>query len=277
MNQLSEFTSLVATAIETEQAKGYNKCEVLKTILGLMDLTTLDGTDHEEKVNQLCRKAISLRDSGIGVSSTAAVCVYPVFVATAVKTLEGTGVKVAAVAGGFPSGQMPVHLRVAEVEWAVQQGANEIDMVISRGRMISGDYAFVEKEVAMHKKACGDAHLKVILETGELLQPDLIRKASEIAIASGADFIKTSTGKIQPAATPEASWIMLHAIQSHHITTGNKIGFKPAGGIATAEDAIQYYLLVKHVLGEEWLNPDLFRYGASRLFDQVLNAINDID
>ncbi len=273
MNSLSEYTPLVTQAIETEKQKDFDKCEVLKSILGMMDLTTLEGSDNDEKVRQLCLKAVSLREMNIGVESTAAICVYPVFVAGAVKVLEGKGVKVAAVAGGFPSGQMPVHLRIAEVEWAVQQGADEIDMVISRGKMIAGDISFVEKEVAMHKKACGKAHLKVILETGELLTPDLIKKASEIAIASGADFIKTSTGKIQPAATPEASWIMLHAIKNHYVATGKRIGFKPAGGIATADEAINYYLLVRHILGKDWLNPSLFRFGASRLFDSVLNAI----
>jgi deoxyribose-phosphate aldolase len=225
----------------------------------------------------LCRKASSLRDTGIGADSVAAVCVYPVFVSDAANMLQSTNVKVASVAGGFPSGQMPLHLRVAETAWAVEQGAGEIDMVISRGKLLSGDEDFIFREVEEHKKACGKAHLKVILETGELVNPVLIQKASEIAIAAGGDFIKTSTGKIQPAATLEASWIMLNVIREHYEKTGIRIGFKPAGGIATADDAIDYYLLVRNVLGGDWLNPKLFRFGASRLFDNVLKSITDID
>lgn len=277
MNELSHSEIQITSAISAEKASGYNRSECLKSILGMMDLTTLEGSDNDSRINQLCLKAVSLKDTGIGVDSTAAVCVYPVFVPVAKKNLKGTNVKIAAVAGGFPSGQMPLHLRVAEVEWAVEQGADEIDMVISRGKMLSGDEDFVKKEIELHKNACKNAHLKVILETGELQKAELIQKASEISISAGADFIKTSTGKIQPAATLEASWIMLNVIKSHYEQTGVKIGFKPAGGISTAEVAINYYLLVKHILGPEWLNPELFRFGASRLFDQVLSVINDID
>lgn len=267
----------IQAAVSLEKKKGFDKHSVLKSILGLMDLTTLEGSDNDRRVQQLCMKAISLKDTGIGVDSVAAVCVYPVFVAAAKKMLQGSGVRVAAVAGGFPSGQMPLHLRLEEVRWTVDQGADEIDMVISRGKMLGGDFEFIAKEVKDHKKACGSAHLKVILETGELQTPELISQASQIAIDAGADFIKTSTGKVQPAATHEASWVMLHAIKDHFEKTGKKIGFKPAGGIATSEDAVDYYLLVRHVLGEEWLRPELFRYGASRLFDSVLKAVTEID
>jgi deoxyribose-phosphate aldolase len=274
---MNDITKLASLAIEEERKKGFDKTSVLTNILGLMDLTTLEGTDTDERVRQLCRKAISLQDTGLNVRSTAAVCVYPVFVSLAKEALSQSKVNVAAVAGGFPSGQMPLHLRLMEVKWAVEQGADEIDMVISRGKMLSNDYDFISNEVKEHKKACGEAHLKVILETGELKETQLIEKASQLAIDAGADFIKTSTGKIQPAATLEATWIMLNVIRAHHEKTGHKIGFKPAGGIATADDAINYYLLVQHVLGNEWLCPQLFRYGASRLFDSVLQAINDMD
>jgi deoxyribose-phosphate aldolase len=274
---MDAISALIQSALSEEKNKGYDRITALKNILGLMDLTTLEGSDNERRVQQLCMKAVSLKDTGIGVDSVAAVCVYPVFVATAKKMLTGSRVRVAAVAGGFPSGQMPLHLRLEEVRWTVDQGADEIDMVISRGKMLGGDIEFITQEVKDHKKACGSAHLKVILETGELQTPELIRQASNIAIEAGADFIKTSTGKVQPAATPEASWVMLHAIREHFEKTGKKIGFKPAGGIATAEDAIDYYLLVRHILGEQWLCPELFRYGASRLFDSVLKAVTEID
>lgn len=273
---MNDIQQQVQHAIAIEQ-KTINRQMALKTILGLMDLTTLEGNDHDEKIRQLCLKAVSLKDTGIGVDSTAAVCVYPVFVKLAKSFLKGSNVRVAAVAGGFPSGQMALHLRVQEVEWTVAQGADEVDMVISRGKMLCGDSAFVAKEVREHKKACGKAHLKVILETGELAKPEIIENASIIAIDNGADFIKTSTGKIQPAATTEAAWIMLHQIKKHFQKTGIKIGFKPAGGIATPQDAIEYYLLVKHILGESWLVPDLFRYGASRLFDSVVNELTEAD
>lgn len=277
MNELSQTESQIISDINTEKTLGFNRQECLKSILGMMDLTTLEGSDNDSRINQLCLRAVSLRDTGIGVDSTAAVCVYPVFIPVAKKNLQGTNVKVAAVAGGFPSGQMPLHLRIAEVEWAAEQGADEIDMVISRGKMLSGDEDFIKNEIELHKKACKSAHLKVILETGELQKAEIIQKASEISIAAGADFIKTSTGKIQPAATLEAAWVMLHVIRTHYDKTGVKIGFKPAGGIATAEDAMNYYLLVKNILGAEWLTPALFRFGASRLFDNVLAALNDID
>jgi len=262
--------------ILAKERNNIDKVSILLKVLSMMDLTTLEGSDNDRKVINLCKKAISLKDIGLGVNSTAAVCVYPVFVATAKKALDGTGVKIAAVAGGFPSGQMPLHLRVQEVMWTVVHGADEIDMVISRGRMLSGDYDFIFEEVKEHKLACGKAHLKVILETGELLEPSIIKKASEIAIEAGADFIKTSTGKIQPAATLEATYVMLKVIKDHFDKTGKKIGFKPAGGISTAEQAIDYYLLVKNILGEEFLTPNLFRYGASRLFDTVIDEINKL-
>jgi deoxyribose-phosphate aldolase len=204
----------------------------------------------------------------------AAVCVYPVFAELVSQQLLGTGIKTACVAGSFPSGQSPLGLRVEEVAYAVQFGADEIDMVISRGKLIEGNEDFILQEVEAIKTACGEAHLKVILETGELKTLGLVRKASELAIQGGADFIKTSTGKIQPAATPEAFMVMLDTIKEYHEATGIKIGIKPAGGISTSEEALIFYTLVLKILGEEWLNSHLFRIGASRLTTDILNEIN---
>ncbi|MBK7173319.1 MAG: deoxyribose-phosphate aldolase [Bacteroidales bacterium] len=244
----------------------------LKIILGLLDLTTLEGTDHDQRVKELCEKAIAIKKvSGI---SPAAICVYPVFVRTAKRSLGESGIAVASVAGAFPSGQSPLSIRVAEVEYAVNEGADEIDMVISRGRFLSGDFDFISEEVAAIKKACNKAHLKVILETGELITPENIRKASELAVLAGADFIKTSTGKVQPAATLEAMSVMLEVIKEHHQASGKLIGIKPAGGISTPDQALQYFDLVETKLGAEWLKPALFRIGASRLADGILAELN---
>ncbi len=271
-----QISSAVAQIIEKERKVGFDRHFILKNILQSIDLTTLEGVDDDEKIKQICSKSVSLLNTDLCVR-TAAVCVYPVFVPVAKKMLGGTGVKVATVTGGFPSGQMPLHLRIAETEWAVQKGADEIDMVISRGKMRSGDYDFIMQEISEHKNACGNIKLKVILETGELSNAEMIQKAAEIAISSGADFIKTSTGKIQPAATLEASWVILHVIKACYERTGKKIGFKPSGGIITPDEAIDYYLLVKHILGNEWMNNELLRYGASRLFDNILKSLTEID
>ncbi len=245
--------------------------DIYRKILSFIDLTTLEGTDNQERIHQLCLKALSF--SALGMPSPAAVCVYPPFVRQAKKELRGSGIKIASVAGAFPSGQSPLTVREAEVAYAVEEGADEIDMVISRGKLIEGDEAFVFEEVTAIRKACPEKHLKVILETGELKTPQLIRKASEIAISAGADFIKTSTGKIQPAATPEAMQIMLEVIGDHYRLTGKKIGIKPAGGISEPAQALVYYQLVMDILGEEWLTNDLFRIGASRLADGLVAEI----
>jgi deoxyribose-phosphate aldolase len=242
------------------------------TMLGMVDLTTLEGSDNTEKVKQLCKKAVSFAAMGEGIPNVAAVCVYPTLVATARRELDGTGIRIASVAGAFPSGLSPLKLRVEETRYAVGEGADEIDMVISRGRFLEGDYNYVYDEVAAIREACGSARLKVILETGELKTATLIRRASEIAMDAGAHFIKTSTGKVQPAATLEAMLIMLEAIAGHHTKTGKKIGIKPAGGISDAETALKFYTLVHHVLGGDWLNKDWFRFGASRLSDALVNA-----
>lgn len=248
--------------------------KVLREMLSFIDLTTLSGDDTDERVINLCQQAISTRSDQKNIPSVAAVCVYPVFAELVSQQLLGTGIKTACVAGSFPSGQSPLGLRVEEVAYAVQFGADEIDMVISRGKLIEGNEDFILQEVEAIKTACGEAHLKVILETGELKTLGLVRKASELAIQGGADFIKTSTGKIQPAATPEAFMVMLDTIKEYHEATGIKIGIKPAGGISTSDEALIFYTLVLKILGEEWLNSHLFRIGASRLTTDILNEIN---
>lgn len=250
-----------------------DKQQIFRQIINHIDLTTLEGSDNDERVLKLCSTAYGVEDKSRGIPAVAAVCVYPVFVKTARVALVGKNINVAAVAGAFPSGQSPLEVRLAEVRYAVEQGADEIDMVISRGRFLAGERDFLREEVAKHKEACGNAHLKVILETGELLDPNLIYEASVIAMESGADFIKTSTGKIQPAATLEAAYVMLAAIKEYHEKTGKKIGFKPAGGISDPETALQFWQLVKTINGEEWLNNHLFRFGASRLLNKLVDAI----
>lgn len=240
--------------------------EALQLVLNCIDLTTLEGADTQQKVKTLCEKARQL--------NTAAVCVYPTLVATARESLTGAPQKVAAVAGAFPAGQSPLHVKVAEVEWTVAQGADEIDMVISRGTFLEGKYEVVANEIAAIKKACGKAHLKVILETGELKTAANIRKASEIAILSGADFIKTSTGKIPEAASEFAAVVMLETIREYYEKTGKMIGFKPAGGISEPDQALNYLLLVDRILGEKWMNNSWLRFGASRLADKIAEAVN---
>lgn len=247
---------------------------IKKTILGLIDLTTLSGDDNTKKVEALCAQALSYSDNLKEIPNVAAVCVYPVFANLVSTYLDKTDVKTACVAGAFPSGQSPLNLRLAEVEYCISEGANEIDMVISRGKLLEGDYDFIFEEVNQIKGVCGEIHLKVILETGELKETSLIRKASELAILAGADFLKTSTGKISPAATLDAFIIMLDTIKEYFDNTGIMIGIKAAGGISSFEEALKYYFLVEEILGEKWLNKNYFRIGASRLADNVYNAIN---
>lgn len=252
---------------------GEARRKALGRILGFLDLTTLEGIDNQQRVNALCDKALSFK--ALNLPSPAAVCVYPPFAGLVSERLKGSGIKTAAVAGAFPSGQLPIHLKVAEVEYAVAEGADEIDMVISRGTFLAGDYNTIRNEVAEMKKACGIAHLKVILETGELASSENVCKASELAIAGGADFIKTSTGKIQPAATPEAMAVMLDVIAAHYKSSGLKVGIKPAGGISLPDQALIYYALVHNKLGDEWLNNSLFRIGASRLADAIVKELTE--
>lgn len=255
---------------KTRSIKKESKVHALKTIIRMMDLTTLEGKDTPGKVRQLCQKAMRLDPSMPDLPSVGAVCVYPTLVGVAKKALVGSTVKVASVATAFPSGLDSLPHRLEDTKMAVQEGADEIDMVISRGRFLAGEHGYVYDEIAAVKTACGDAHLKVILETGELQTLDNVRIASDLAIAAGADFIKTSTGKVQPAATMEFTLVMLQAIRDHYEKTGVKIGMKPAGGIAESKLAIHYLVMVRETLGEDWLTPDLFRFGASKLANDVL-------
>ncbi|MBN2175330.1 MAG: deoxyribose-phosphate aldolase [Bacteroidales bacterium] len=249
------------------------KADILKIILSCIDLTTLEGTDTDERIISLCQKAKSFRELAQGLPNVAAVCFYPPFVRTAKKELQGTGINVASVAGAFPSGQSPLNIRIQEVKFAIDEGADEIDMVISRGKYLEGNYNFIFDEIAAIKEACVNKHLKVILETGELQTIKNIRHASEIAINAGADFLKTSTGKIQPAATEEGFLVMAETVKEYFDKTGKRIGLKPAGGISTPEQATNYYLIVKHIAGEDWLNNEYFRIGASRLTDMLVEQI----
>ncbi|MEX0608223.1 MAG: deoxyribose-phosphate aldolase [Balneolaceae bacterium] len=253
--------------------KKESKVQALKLALSMMDLTTLEGKDSQGKVIQLCQKAKFPHPSLSDLPTVAAVCVYPSFVALAKNSLTGSGVKVASVATAFPSGQAPLSVKLDDTRFAVSEGADEIDMVISRGAFLSGEYQKVFDEIAEIKDACGDAHLKVILETGELLTYENVRKASDLAMHAGADFIKTSTGKVSPAATQPVTLVMLEAIRDYFYQTGKMIGMKPAGGIRTAKQAIQYLVLVKETLGAAWLTNEYFRFGASSLANDVLMQI----
>ena len=250
-----------------------SKVQALKMILSMIDLTTLEGKDSPGKVKQLCYKAAHLHDQYPGLPAVAAICVYPNMVPVAKIALAGTNIKVASVATAFPSGMTNLSAKLKEVRSVVDAGAEEVDMVISRGKFLSGDLEFVSDEVAQIKDACGAAKLKVILETGELVTLDNVRRASDLAMHAGADFIKTSTGKINPAATPVVVLTMLEAIRDHYLQTGCRIGMKPAGGISTAKQGIQYLVMVRETLGQAWLTPDLFRIGASSLANDVLMQI----
>jgi deoxyribose-phosphate aldolase len=257
-------------ALAKRSIKKDAKVQGLRLAVRMMDLTTLEGKDTAGKVRGLCRKAIEPLFGDPSVGPCAAICVYPNLVPVAKEALRGSTVKIASVATAFPSGQSPLSVKLDDVRRAVELGADEIDMVIDRGAMLSGDYAKVFDEIAAVKEACGPAHLKVILETGELGSYDTVRKASEIGIAAGGDFIKTSTGKVVPAATPAVTLVMLEAIRDHFYATGRKVGMKPAGGVRTAKQALHYLVIVKETLGDAWLTPDLFRFGASALLNDVL-------
>jgi deoxyribose-phosphate aldolase len=256
--------------LATRSIKKASKVEGLKLALSMVDLTTLEGADTPGKVRQLCTKAIHLHSGRKDLPMVAAVCVYPTMVRIAREALQGTPIQVAAVATAFPSGMNPLAVKLEDTRYAVAEGAHEIDMVISRGDFLRGDYARVANEIEQVKEACGKAHLKVILETGELGTLDRVRLASDIAMQSGADFIKTSTGKIQPAATPEVVLVMLQAISDFYRKTGKRIGMKPAGGIANAKAALNLLIMVREVLGPAWLTPSLFRIGASKLPNDML-------
>ena len=258
---------------QSRSIKKESKLEALKLILSMIDLTTLEGQDTPGKVRQLCQKAIHLHDAVPGLPHVAAVCVYPTMVGVAKEALEGHDINIASVATAFPSGQAPLNVKLEDTRIAVDHGANEIDMVISRGAFLGGDYGFVFDEIMAVKEACGDAHLKVILETGELGTLDRVRRASVLAMHAGADFIKTSTGKIQPAATMQVTLVMLQAIRDYFYETGRMVGMKPAGGISTAKLAVHYLVMLRETLGNAWMTPEWFRFGASSLANDVLMQI----
>ncbi|MDA9160833.1 deoxyribose-phosphate aldolase [Crocinitomicaceae bacterium] len=257
--------------------KTNSKMDGLKMVLNMIDLTTLEGKDTPGKVRQMCYKAIHLHDSFPGLPTVAAVCVYPSMVGLAKSMVKDSGVKVASVSTAFPSGQAPLDVKITDTKYAVDQGADEIDMVISRGKFLAGEYAFVFDEIAQIKEVCGQARLKVILETGELATLDNVRKASDLAIYAGADFIKTSTGKIQPAATMQVTYTMLMAIRDYYDETGIMIGMKPAGGISNSKLALHNLVMVKELLGDDWLTNKWFRFGASSLANDVLMQILKTD
>ncbi|MCB1076690.1 MAG: deoxyribose-phosphate aldolase [Verrucomicrobiae bacterium] len=249
--------------------KNEAKLAGLKLAVSMMDLTTLEGADTPGKVAQLCRKARQPMSERYGCPPCAAVCVYPTLVPSAKEALAGTGIAIASVATGFPSGQYPLAIRLADVRSAVAAGAGEIDMVISRGAFLAGHHDQIREEILATKEACDEAHLKVIFETGELQTYDNVRLASQIAMEAGADFIKTSTGKVSPAATLPVTLVMLEAVRDFYLVTGKRIGVKPAGGIRTAKEALQYLVMVKETVGDDWLTPELFRFGASSLLRDV--------
>jgi deoxyribose-phosphate aldolase len=260
--RVARFTS---RSIKTE-----SKVEALKLVLSMIDLTTLEGQDTPGKVRQLCQKAIHLHDAMPGLPHVAAVCVYPTMVGVASRALQGHDIAVASVATAFPSGQASLKVKLDDTRTAVEAGASEIDMVISRGEFLAGQYGRVFDEIVAVKEACGDAHLKVILETGELGTLDQVRRASVLAMHAGADFIKTSTGKIQPAATMQVTLVMLQAIRDHYFETGRMVGMKPAGGISTAKLAVHYLVMLRETLGNAWMTRQWFRFGASSLANDVL-------
>lgn len=273
-----------AAFFTTRSIKTDAKRRGLRLALSMVDLTTLEGKDTPEKVRALCRKAVRPYEGELSppVPSVAAICVYPALVPIAKEALAGSRVKIASVATGFPSGQYPLSVRLADVRDAVAAGADEIDMVINRGAFLAGRVDEVADEITRTREACGAAHLKIILETGELETLDNVRRASDLAIDAasragpvedGAVFIKTSTGKVQPAATMPVTLVMLEAIRDHFLRTGVRIGMKPAGGIRTAKQALHYLVMVKETLGDEWLSPHLFRFGASALANDLLRQI----
>jgi deoxyribose-phosphate aldolase len=258
---------IIATQIE-----GSGGREVMKKILGMLDLTSLEGSDTKEKAIELCRNA-RFSDRHSDLPDAAAVCLYPSLVSEARNELKGTGIRLAAVAGGFPAGQTSLRVKLDEIRYAIAEGAGEIDTVISRGKLIEGNYTEVFDELSAMREACGPACMKVILETGELPSVQLVRKASEISILAGADFIKTSTGKIATGATPAAFLVMLDTIREYLVKTGKTVGIKAAGGVRTPEQALVYTRLFSEELGDSLLRPDYFRIGASSLASEILKLV----
>ena len=259
-----------AQDLSTRSVKTTAKAQAIDLAISMVDLTTLEGADTVGKVRALCAKAALPDPADRTAPRVGAVCVYPDMVATAVAALDGTGIGVASVATAFPAGRAPLEVKLADTARAVADGASEIDMVIDRGAFLAGDYLKVFEEVVAVKQACGGAHLKVILETGELATLDNVRRASHLAMLAGADFVKTSTGKVSPAATAPVVLVMLEAVRDHYAATGRRVGVKPAGGIRTTKDAVRQLVLVQETAGAAWLSPGLFRIGASSLLNDLL-------
>jgi len=262
-----------AASLAKRSIKKDAKLWALDLAIRMMDLTTLEGKDTPGKVRALAGKARRPDPTDPSIPHVAALCVYPNMIPAAVEALKGSGVKVASVATYFPSGQAPIEVKLADVRAAVEMGADEIDMVIDRGAFLAGDYASVYDEIIAVKEACGEAHLKVILETGELETYDNVRRASVLAMAAGADFIKTSTGKVSPASTLAGSLVMMEAIRDFFTQTGRAVGMKSAGGIRTSKEAISYLVVLHETLGPDWMTPDRYRFGASSLLNDVLMQI----
>ncbi|WP_371860869.1 deoxyribose-phosphate aldolase [Terrabacter aerolatus] len=259
-----------AAALGTRSVKTTSKAWAIDTAIGMIDLTTLEGSDTVGKVRSLCAKALVPDALDPRTPRPAAICVYGDMVATAKAALGDSGIHVAAVATAFPSGRASMAVKLADTRDAVEAGADEIDMVIDRGAFLSGDYLTVFNQIAEVKQACGAAHLKVIMETGELVTYDNVRRASYLSMLAGGDFIKTSTGKVQPAATLPVTLIMLEAVRDWRELTGVQVGVKPAGGIKTTKDAIKYLVMVSEVAGDDWLSPEWFRFGASSLLNDLI-------
>ncbi|MBR4804415.1 MAG: deoxyribose-phosphate aldolase [Bacteroidales bacterium] len=264
----NEINSIISNELSAEQ-----RTATLRQILHSIDNTTLEGSDTDERVIELCNKSKRFCNPEKNILPVAAVCVYPTFVSLVKEQLKGTGINTASVAGAFPSGQSPLHIKLAEIDYAIEQGADEIDMVISRGAFLQGDYDQVFDEIAAIRELCCDVHLKVILETGELQTPDNIYRASKMAIDAGADFIKTSTGKISVGATYQAAYVMLTAIAENLRDTHKMVGFKAAGGVSTVEHALAYAQLFKKIVGEKYFSNQWFRIGTSRLTEKIFNEI----
>ena len=261
------------TYFQSLSSEGKSKIQDLKMILNMIDLTTLEGRDTEQKVKKMCYKAANLHSAFENIPTVAAICIYPSMVKIAKKELLNSSIKIASVSTGFPSGQSVLAVKLFETQLALDDGADEIDMVISRGKFLEGEYNYVFDEIAKIKELCKNRTLKVILETGELGSLDNVRIASEIAIYAGADFIKTSTGKIQPGATMPVTLVMLEAIKNYYNKTGIKVGIKPSGGVSTSKLALEYLTMIKEVLGDAWLTNSLSRFGASSLTNDVLEQI----
>lgn len=275
-HSLSELGQRAEKIVDVKLSK-QESGEILKTILGCIDLTSLEGSDTNVKIFTICQHAQTFANPEKGIPNVAAVCFYPIFTELAKSQLKQTDIKVASVAGAFPSGQSPMEIKEAEIKYVVAEGADEVDVVISRGLLLANKCREAFEELLVMKQAAGEAKLKVILETGELETVYKIRRACEVALNAGADMIKTSTGKIKVGATHEAALIMLDSIKEHFERTGKMVGIKLSGGISEPEEAIKYYLLTKSVLGEKWLNKDYFRIGTSRLAHKIAFALNAVD